>query len=116
MARKGVTFLPSPRDKVVTIRAAIATIATCTTLLAAIGGGVGWVIGTCAPGYYRAVFRGGTEPWFDPVSVGVGQGLGQGTAGGVVVGIVVVALFLWKESRRYRLSEISKNEAQAGDW
>lgn len=82
-----------------TIRAAIATIAACTALLAGVGGGIGWALGTFAPGYYRGVFRSGNEPWFDPVAVGVGQGLTQGTAGGVAVGLVMVALFLWRDSR-----------------
>jgi hypothetical protein len=44
------------------------------------------------------VFRTGREPWFDPVSVGVGQKLTQGTAGGVAV----VALLCWREVRLRR--------------
>ncbi len=87
-----------------TIRAAVATIAACTAILAGIGGGIWWALGTFAPGYYRSVFRSGNEPWFDPVSVGVGQGLTQGTAGGVVVGLVVVALFIWRDTRAQRQS------------
>ena len=83
-----------------TIRVAIATIAACTLLLACIGGGIGWALGTFAPGYYRSVFRNGEEAGFDPVSVGIGQGLTQGTTGGVVVGLIVVALFIWRDSRR----------------
>ncbi len=82
-----------------TIRSAIATIAACTAMLAVIGGGTGWALGTFAPGYYRSVFRNGNEPSFDPVSVGVGQGLTQGTSGGVAVGLVVVALFIWRDTR-----------------
>lgn len=82
-----------------TIRTALATIFACTALFAAIGGGIGWALGTFNPGYYRAVFRSGNEPWFDPVSVGVGQGVTQGTAGGAVVGVAVVALYLWRDSR-----------------
>lgn len=87
-----------------TIRSAIATIAACTAMLAGIGGGTGWALGTFAPGYYRSVFRNGNEPWFDPVSVGVGQGLTQGTSGGVAVGLVVVALFIWRDTRATRQS------------
>jgi hypothetical protein len=82
-----------------TIRAAIATIVACTVLLAGIGGGIGWGLGTFAPGYYRSVFPSGNQPWFDPVSVGIGQGLTQGTTGGVILGVIVVALFAWRDSR-----------------
>ena len=82
-----------------TIRAAIATIVICTVFLAGIGGGIGWGLGTFAPGYYRSVFSAGNKPWFDPVAVGVGQGLTQGTTGGVIVGLIVVALFVWRDSR-----------------
>jgi len=82
------------------IRSAIATIAAFTLILAVIGGGIGWALGTFAPGYYRSVFRDGNQPWFDPVSVGLGQGVTQGTAGGVVVGVIVVALFIWRDRQR----------------
>ena len=82
-----------------TIRAAITTIVICTLFLAGVGGGIGWGLGTFAPGYYRSVFPSGNQPWFDPVSVGVGQGLTQGTTGGVILGAIVVALFVWRESR-----------------
>jgi hypothetical protein len=87
-----------------TIRVAVGTIAACTVMLAGIGGGIGWALGTFAPGYYRSVFRNGNEPWFDVVSVGIGQGLSQGTAGGVVVGVVLVALFVWRDTRARRQS------------
>jgi hypothetical protein len=101
-----------------TIRVAVGTITACTALLAAIGGGIGWGIGTFVPGYYRTVFRGGNEAWFDPISVGVGQGIGQGTAGGVVVGLVVVALFLWRDSRERNVSDTSNGVSafSATDW
>ncbi len=85
------------------IRDALATIAASTALFAGIGGGIGWALGTFNPGYYRAVFRNGPEPWFDPVAVGVGQGIGQGVTGGAVVGVAVVALFLWRDVRLRRL-------------
>ncbi|MGL4423296.1 MAG: hypothetical protein ACRCZF_21730, partial [Gemmataceae bacterium] len=88
-----------------TIKAAVTTVTVCTVLFAGIGAGIGWALGTYSPGYYRSVFHGGQEPWFDPVAVGVGQGLTQGVAGGVAVGLVVVALFLWADSRVRRQSE-----------
>lgn len=76
---------------------AVATIAACTMLFAGLGAVIGWALGRFTPGYYRSVFRGGDEPWFDPVSVGVGQGLTQGLAGGVAVGLAVAAILAWRE-------------------
>jgi hypothetical protein len=88
-----------------TIRIAVATVFGCTLLGAAIGVSLGYALGTLAPGYYRTVFRSGREPWFDPVSVGVGEGLTQGTAGGAGVGLAVVALLCWREVRLRRVEE-----------
>ncbi|VTR94759.1 unnamed protein product [Gemmata massiliana] len=87
-----------------TIRVALATITISTALFACIGGGLGWAVGAYHPGYYRAMFRTGQEPWFDPVSIGVGQGVGQGVAGGATVGLIVVALFVWRDVRMRRLA------------
>ncbi len=87
-----------------TVRSAIATIVGCTLLVGAIGASVGYGLGTFAPGYYRSVCRSSREPWFDPVSVGVGYGLTQGTAGGVVVGLALVALLSWRETRLQRVA------------
>ncbi len=100
-----------------TVRDALVTIAASTALFAGIGGGVGWAMGTLNPGYYRAVFRTGQEPWFDPVSVGIGQGVGQGVAGGAFVGLVVVALFVWREVRVRRLAvSVDEPDAAAATW
>ncbi len=85
-----------------TIRAAVVTVLTCTSLFAVIGGGIGYGLGRFNPAYYRGAFRNGKEPGFDPVAVGLGQGLTQGIAGGAVVGLAVVALFVWKDSRLKR--------------
>jgi hypothetical protein len=85
-----------------TVRTAIATILGCIVLGAAVGTGIGYGLGTYAPCYYRTVFRGGMEPRFDPVTVGVGQGLTQGTAGGALVGLALVALFRWRDTRPRR--------------
>jgi hypothetical protein len=89
-----------------TIRAALTTIAASTILFACIGGGAGWAIGRFNPGYYRAVFHNGQQPWFDPVGVGVGQGIGQGVAGGAGIGLVVVALFVWRDVRMRQLTAL----------
>jgi hypothetical protein len=99
-----------------TVRTALATIAVSTALFASIGGGVGWAMGTFNPGYYRAVFRSGNEPWFDPVSVGVGQGVGQGTAGGAFVGLALVALFVWRDVRVRRLASTGESDPTTTTW
>jgi hypothetical protein len=100
-----------------TVRAALATIAASTALFAGIGGGIGWAMGMYNPGYYRATFSAGNEPWFDPVSVGVGQGVGQGTAGGAGVGLVLVALFVWRDVRVRRLAAAAgESDPAAAPW
>src|SRR5262249_21201796 len=72
----------SPTESHMTIRNAVATVVGCTLLFAAIGATIGYGLGALRPGYYRTVYRVGREPWFDPVSVGIGQGVTQGTGGG----------------------------------
>jgi hypothetical protein len=100
-----------------TIRAAIATIGVSTALFTGIGGGIGWAMGTYNPGYYRVVFPRSQEPWFDPVSVGVGQGIGQGVAGGAIVGLVLVALFVWRDVRLRRLAaSAGESDAVSTTW
>ena len=61
---------------------------------------LGVAIGKFAPGYYRGVFSNGSDPSFDPWSMGVGLGLTQGTVFGAAVGIVSVIVYLWYRSRR----------------
>jgi hypothetical protein len=90
-----------------TIRNAIGTVLLCTALIGATGTGIGYGLGKLSPGYYRAVFRSGREPGFDPVSVGIGLGLTQGTTGGVVVGLLIVALLCWREVRLQRANPVS---------
>lgn len=60
----------------------------------ALGGSIGYFIGTKYPGYYRSLFHRGNEPTFDPVAVGVGQGIVQGFIGGAVVGILVILIMM----------------------
>ena len=64
------------------------------------GAAIGYTLGVAMPGYYRAVFSSGQEPWFDPVAVGLGLGLTQGLVCGVVVGAVIVLAVAWSNSRR----------------
>ena len=69
-----------------------------------IGSGLGLVlgviIGKLAPGYYRGVFINGSDPSFDPFSMGVGLGMTQGAFLGAAIGIVSVIVYLWYRSRR----------------
>jgi hypothetical protein len=68
------------------------------------GLGLGALIGTALPGYYRAVFSDGHEPDFDPVGVGMVQGLTQGLVAGLLVGVALVAAWWWYNSRRSRIA------------
>jgi hypothetical protein len=75
-----------------------------TIIASAIGFGlggwlIGYMLGTNAPGYYRSVFRNGSDPAFDPVAVGAGLGLTQGIVAGLIVGAVVVLAVAWYRSR-----------------
>jgi len=67
----------------------------------ALGGGlIGYALGAIVPGYFRGVFSSGREPWFDPVSVGVGLGITQGLVCGLALGAVVVLAVAWYNGRR----------------
>lgn len=80
----------------------------------ALGGAlIGYTLGVARPGYYRAVFSSGREPWFDPVAVGLGLGLTQGLIGGLVVGAVVVLAVAWHSSR-HRTLDIESRSPRAG--
>jgi len=82
-----------------TISRAIGTVVACTLVFASIGVVAGLGIGLVAPGYYRAVFRRGDEPAFDPLEVGIGLGLTQGVTAGALIGIVLVAILAWQHRR-----------------
>jgi hypothetical protein len=71
-------------------------------------------LGRFVPAYYRGVFRGGNQPLFDPVSVGVGQGLTQGAAGGVVAGLVLIAILAWRDTRPKRPADGTTGPAGIG--
>jgi hypothetical protein len=83
-----------------TVRRAFLIVAASAAVCAAAGAGIGWALGTFAPGYYRTVFRYGDSPDFDAVQVGVGLGLSPGVTAGLVVGCVVVLAVAWHDSRR----------------
>lgn len=88
-------------ERMTTLRAFLiiaASAAACTAL----GGLLGYVLGTQAPGYYRSIFAGGDDPRFDPAEVGLGLGVTQGAIAGLVVGIAVVLIVAWYRSRLAR--------------
>jgi hypothetical protein len=66
-----------------------------------VGGGlIGYALAVLMPGYYRGVFSHGHEPWFDPMSVGVGLGITEGGVCGLALGAVVVLAVAWYNGRR----------------
>ncbi len=79
-----------------TIPKAIFTVVACALLFALVGGAIGCALGALAPGYYRAVFRHGQEPWFDPLGVGLGLGVTQGISGGALIGVALVVILVWR--------------------
>jgi hypothetical protein len=83
---------------------AVAWIGLTSVIFAAIGALIGFLLGKAAPGYYRSVFGGGSDPLFDPVAVGLGQGLTQGLVLGAGVGLILVLSNWWKEAKLASLS------------
>ncbi len=78
---------------------AILWIAVTAILFSIIGAGIGFLIGSQMPGYYRSIFADGSSPEFDPIAVGLGQGLTQGMVLGAVVGLILTLASWWKEAR-----------------
>ncbi|MGD9647746.1 MAG: hypothetical protein AB7U73_18685 [Pirellulales bacterium] len=98
VANEGDPAAGSPRE--MSVLKAIATVAGCAFLFAVAGAAIGGALGVLAPGYYRAVFSSGDAPWFDPPVVGLGLGLSQGAVLGVFAGLVLVAIFVWRQTKR----------------
>ena len=71
------------------------------------GAGLGYLLGSIAPDYYRTVFRIPPEVVVDPVQAGLGLGVTQGLVGGLVIGLVIVVAVAWYNSRM-NLSRIPK--------
>ena len=83
------------------VRGFIITIASGLAF-AAIGGVLGYAMGTLAPDYYRIVFRIPPGIELDPAQAGLGLGLTQGLAAGLFVGLVIVLAVVWYRSREMR--------------
>lgn len=83
-----------------TVLRAFAIIIASGVFFSLAGGLLGLLLGMAVPGYYRAVFRHGNEPLFNPVEVGAGLGATQGLPGGVIVGVLVVFAVAWYNSRQ----------------
>jgi hypothetical protein len=84
----------------VTERRALSDLVISAAGSSLLGALIGWCIGTVAPGYYRAVVRGGEDPSFSPVDFGLGQGATLGVVAGLATGVVLVAFFTWYYDRR----------------
>jgi len=67
---------------------------------AGLGAGIGWLLGTFTPDYYRLVFHVPPDMPLNPVQAGIGLGVTQGTSAGLVVGLVIVLAVAWYESRQ----------------
>ena len=80
------------------VRGFIITIASGLAF-AALGGVLGYAMGTFAPDYYRIVFRIPPGVELDPAHVGLGLGLTQGLAVGLIIGLVIVVAVAWYKSR-----------------
>lgn len=83
-----------------TVRIAVVILigSACAGIL--LGGGLGFGLGHLAPGYYRHLYRVGTDPDFDPVAVGIGLGVTQGLVYGLLMGGVLIAADCLRELHR----------------
>lgn len=73
-----------------TVKKSLIVITTTGVCFGIAGALLGYALGAFAPAYYRGVFRGGNDPRFIPVQVGLGLGATQGLGCGIAVGTVVV--------------------------
>ncbi len=64
-----------------------------------VGAGMGFMLGTFAPDYYRTVFRIPSQASIEPAQAGLGLGLTQGLAAGLTIGLVIVVSVAWYNSR-----------------
>ncbi len=83
-----------------TTNTALKTVLIWAAAFACVGCAMGAVIGALAPEYYRAVFRGGESPDFNPLQVGAGLGATQGAASGMAISIVVPGVTRMARSSR----------------
>lgn len=101
----------APKDAVIArstsltpLLSSVAVVSGCVCLGGVLGLGIGAALGAIVPGYYRSVFRSGSDAHFDPIAVGIGQGLTQGVLFGGIVGLLLVAMWYWYHLRQSRES------------
>ena len=80
------------------VRGFIITIASGVAF-SALGGVLGYAMGTYAPDYYRLVFQIPPSIQLNPAHVGLGLGVTQGLVAGLVIGLVIVVAVAWYKSR-----------------
>ena len=91
------------RSDLMTAGKAVATVAA-TAVICGLGGlGVGLLIGTVFPEFYRATISAARQPGFNFAAFGAGLGMIQGFGVGLVVGVFIVAILCWYRSRMIRL-------------
>ena len=81
---------------------AMATVVGSALGFGAAGTGVGYLLGTFAPSFYRQTFPIRDPDNFDPLEIGLATGLINGLIWGLVIGILTVAIVAWKETRSIR--------------
>lgn len=67
------------------------------------GGGIGWTLGTHAPGFYRAWAPNADSPDFDVLQYAIGLGSLQGLGVGLGVSILLIAILCWRDVQLARL-------------
>lgn len=90
-------------------RGLIITIA-CGFAFGLFGAGLGFLLGSIAPDYYRTVFRMSPEVEIDLAQAGLGLGATQGLAAGLLVGLVIVIAVAWYHSRMIVVKRASESE------
>ena len=78
---------------------ALATVVGSALGFGAAGTGIGYLLGTYAPNFFRQTFPIRDPESFNPLEIGLATGLINGLIWGLVIGILTVGIFAWKESR-----------------
>ncbi|TWT56843.1 hypothetical protein KOR42_01980 [Thalassoglobus neptunius] len=67
---------------------------------AVLGAGIGWMVASWTPTYYRTVFGLPDATLEELRELGTGVGMLQGLGTGIAVGLIVVLIVAWYEVRR----------------